>query len=134
MAFKIIAIDMINSPNTFKEGAWVTVPNTPTRLYFQLQVDDALGPRRYIPAVGSTVQIEFPRARSLTASNPVQQSITKNAIQITEDKSMFYIDLTTTDTQAIISGTVKVTFTESSKPNIFLQNYFVVRKSTVAGN
>jgi len=134
MSFKIIAIDMINSPNTFKEGSWNTTPNTSTRLYFQLQVDDALGARRYIPAVGSTVQIEFPRARSLSASNPVQQTISKNSIQIPEDKSMFYIDLTTTDTQAIISGTVKITFTESSKANVFLQNYFIVRKPTVAGN
>jgi hypothetical protein len=134
MAFKIIAIDMINSPNTFKEGAWFTVPNTSTRLYFQLQVDDSLGARRYIPAVGSTVQIEFPRARSLTASSPIQQTITKNAIQIPDDKSMFYIDLTTVDTQGILSGTVKVTFTESAKANIFLQNYFVVRKPTTPGN
>jgi hypothetical protein len=134
MAFKIIAIDMINSPNTFKEGAWTTTPNTSTRLYFQLQIDDALGARRYMPIPGSTVQIEFPRARSLSANNPVQQTITKNAIQIAEDKSMFYIDLTTADTQAIISGTVKVTFTESSKANIFLQNYFVVRKPTTPGN
>jgi H2-forming N5,N10-methylenetetrahydromethanopterin dehydrogenase-like enzyme len=132
--FKIIAIDMINSPNTFKEGEWAVVPNTSARLWFQLQVDDSLGARRYIPAVGSTVAIEFQRARSLTASNPVQQTFSKNAIQNADDKSMFYIDLTTTDTQNIITGSVKVTFTESAKANVFIQNYFIVRKPTTPGN
>ena len=132
--FKIVAIDMIDSPNAFKESSWSITPGTSTRLYFQLQIEDGLGSRRYIPATGSTVVIEFPRARSLTASNPVQQTISKSSIQIAEDKSMFYINLTTSDTQSIISGTVKVIFTESGQQNIFLQNYFVTRKPTTAGN
>jgi len=132
--FKIVAIDMIDIPNDFKEGSWSVTPSVGTKLYFQLQVEDSLGARRYIPAPGSTVMVEFPRARSLTASNPVQQTISKSAIQLPDDKSLFYLNLTTTDTQGIISGTVKVTFTESGQQNIFLQNYFITRKPTIAGN
>jgi len=132
--FKIVAIDMIDIPNDFKEGSWSITPSVATKLYFQLQVEDSLGARRYIPASGSTILVEFPRARSLTASNPVQQTISKSAIQLPDDKSLFYLNLTTTDTQNIISGTVKVTFTESGQQNIFLQNYFITRKPTIAGN
>jgi hypothetical protein len=134
MTFKLVAIDMIDSPNYFKESSWTTTPGNSVRLYCQLQIEDSLSARRYMPAAGSTVKVDFLRARSLSAINPVSQTIQKTAIQISEDKSLFYIDLTTTDTQNIISGTVKVTFTESGTVNVFLQNYFVVRKSIIPGN
>lgn len=132
--FQIIAIDMIDSPNYFKETAWQTTPGNPIRLYFQLQVKDSLGERRYMPASGSTVKVDFQRARSLSALNPTSQTVQKSAVQIPEDKSIFYVDLTSADTQAIITGTVKVTFVESGVTSIFLQNYFVTRKPVAAGN
>jgi hypothetical protein len=134
MAFQAKAIDMVDSPNFFKESLWETTPGNSTRLYFQLQIVDAMGERRYIPASGATMKAEFQRARSLSAMNPVSQSIQKNAIAIPEDKSMFYIDLNTADTQAIISGTVRFTLVESGVTTVFVQNYFVTRKPVTAGN
>lgn len=134
MTFKIVAIDMIDSPNYFKEGKWETTPGNSTRLYFQLQIEDSLGARRYLPATGSTVRVDFLRARSLSATNPVSQTVQKNAIQIVEDKSLFYVDLTTADAQNIVSGTVRVTFVESGVTSVILQNYFVTRKPITAGN
>lgn len=134
MTFEIVAIDMIDSPNIFQESKWETTPSIASRLYFQLRIKDSLGSRRYIPATGSSVKIDFQRARSLSPLNPVVQTIQKTAVSLPEDRSMFYIDLTSTDTQAIISGTVKVTFVESGVTTIFIHNYFVTRKPVGPGN
>lgn len=136
--FKIVALDMITVPNYFKTlTSWDFIAGNTARLWFELQIADSLGERRYIPAAGSQVKIEFPRARTQSIQNtppPSQQTITKIAAQDVSDKSFFYVDLLSTETPIILGGTVKVYLTESGVTSTFVQNYFVNRKSCVSGN
>jgi hypothetical protein len=135
MGFKIVALDMVTPPNYYKEATqWEMTAGNASRFWFQLQIEDSLGTRRYIPLAGSTVKLEFTRIRTFDPLAPVSQTIQKNTIQNADDRSLFYTDISATDSQNILSGSVKVTLTEGGISNSFIQNYFVNRKSCVPGN
>ena len=134
MALKVAPIDMVSSPNTFYQvQQWSITGGNSSVLWFQLQISDSLGVRRYMPQSGATVQVQFPRARSLD-SLQVSQTVAKAGTFDSNDRSLWKVTLTETDTQSIISGTVKFVLTEGSSSQTIVQNYFISRSLTGAGH
>ena len=128
---QVVAIDMINTPNFFKQAVeWQVTSGNTASLWFQLQTVDSIGTRRYIPSAGALVKVEFMRARS-TAVGQAAQTFQKTAAQDANDKSMFRIDLSAADTQNLISGTVKFLITEGANTTTVQQPYFI--KKTLTG-
>lgn len=134
MSVKVSAVNMVSEPNYFfLQPNWSIVGGNATTLWLQLQISDELGTRRYVPQAGATLQVQFPRARS-TSNLEVSQTISKAGAVNTDDRSLWKITLTSSDTQGIISGTVKFTLTEGSSSQTFVQNYFIKRTLTGAGH
>jgi len=130
---QVVAIDMINTPNFFKQATeWQVTSGNTASLWFQLQTVDSLGIRRYIPATGAIVRVEFMRARS-TAVGQSAQTFQKTAAQDASDRSMFRIDVTAADTQSLISGTVKFLITEGANTSTAQQPYFIKKILTGPG-
>lgn len=88
-------------------GSYVTV-------YFQLMNKDVMGTRRYIPAAGSAVSLEWTRSRAASI-NQTSETITRPAIEVapTDDRSIYRVDLTADDTSKIASGGVLLKITEN---------------------
>lgn len=144
--FRVTPLDMISAPNYFaylRDYQWNVVGNNPVTLWFQFQITDSLGTRRYSVASPGTLALTFLRADSVGVSpsappvtfstqTPVSQtqSIYKVATPYVSDRSLFSISLSAQETATITSGTVQVTLTEGSQPITFNQNYLV--KKTIA--
>lgn len=133
--FKAVPLDMINAPNTFAPltgNIWTIInPNAQT-LWFQLQISDSLGDRRYIPAVGATLTATFRRMDIISSINgsinqtnrDVVKTITFNA----SDKSLCQIAMTPTDITNIVSGGILFTLTESGQVTRWVQDWIVSKK------
>jgi hypothetical protein len=143
MTFIATPIEMISAPNFFselKDNRWmVTDPNAQT-LWFQLEIIDNLGQRRYIPAGGSTMSVVFQRADEFSTDNSTRgrlqnqvRTVTKAATANVSDASLFSISLTTADITGIVSGTVKFTLTEAAVPTTWVQNFFIRKSLTAPG-
>lgn len=143
MSLTSTPINMISAPNTFSvlsSGRWeITDPNA-QELWLQINTDDQLGFRRYIPAAGATLSVLFQRADSfsvdgvrLSRLQANSQSVTKTATADTNDRSLWKISLTPQDTQTILSGTVKFALTEGTTTTTWVQNYFLKKNLTEAG-
>jgi hypothetical protein len=126
-------IEMITSPNFFKIiPEWNIIGGNSSSIWFQLQVVDSLGTRRWLPATGAVMKLEFMRARS-TAVGQTTQTFQKTAAQDAADKSMFRVDLSAADTQMIISGSVKFLLTEGAATTTFQESFILKRTLTGAG-
>jgi len=134
---------MITAPNFYSElpdDRWEIIdPNTQT-LWLQLNVDDSLGLRRYVPASGSSISVIFQRADAFALSgvklNRLQsetRTITKTATANADDRSLWSISMTAQDVSGVVSGTVKFSITESAVTQVWLQNYFVKKNLTDPG-
>ena len=143
MTFIATPIEMISAPNFFsvlKDNRWlVTDPNAQT-LWFQLEIIDSLGQRRYVPSVGSTLSVIFQRADEFSTDGSSRgrlqnqvRTVTKVATANVSDASLFSIALTTTDITGIVSGSVKFTFTEAAVPTTWVQNFFIRKSLTAPG-
>lgn len=126
---------MVSSPNFFvvRDQHWVLTGGNSDTLWGQLIINDDLGQRRYLPQGASVLKVVFMRARA-TQVGGTDQTITKTAILLPEDKSLFRIDLSAQDSNQIISGTVKFELTESGKTTTWNQHYFMVRNLTSQGS
>lgn len=141
--FSAIPIDMISEPNVFAplpNSEWVLTNPNAQSLWFTLSKSDTLSTRRYIPTAGSSLVVIFQRRDDVQINGirrnrleSTSQSVTKTAVVSTDDKSMYKIDLTTTDVQTILSGTVKFTLTEDSADNTWVQNWAIRKNLTDAG-
>lgn len=134
-------IQLINSPNFFSQLVqWEIVGGNSASLCFQIQINDNLPTRRWMPALGASIAVKFMRARQAlqlgTLNNPgnvpnpalpLDQSVTKTAVQDPNDRSLWTIALSATDTQAITSGTVQFTITEGSNTTTFQVPYMIKR-------
>ena len=142
MAFKIVPLDVISAPNYYSalpNNRWEIInPNAQT-LWFQLQIVDNLGTRRYIPATGSTLEVTFqrsdsvvtgPRANQLTHTN---RNVVKAATGNASDKSLFSISMNTQDIQNIVSGSTKYKLTEGGIESTWLFDWSVYKKLTDPG-
>jgi hypothetical protein len=126
-------IEMISSPNFFSEMVeWSVVASSSGSFWFQLKVKDNLSIRRWIPAAGASILVEFMRARAVAINQP-SQTFSKTAVQDPQDKSLWRVDLTQQDTSLLISGTVRFILTEGSVVNVITQPYFVTKTMIGAG-
>jgi hypothetical protein len=139
--FKAIPVDMISAPNFWApidEGRWtITDPNAVT-LWFQLQISDSLGDRRYLLGSGGTMTAIFQRADAYNVQIPggltqTSQTITISCPVNANDRSLFTLPMTTQQVQGVVSGTVKFTMVESGVSTSWVQNYLIVKKLTSAG-
>lgn len=135
---------MITPPNMFlplEKNYWeVSNPNA-TDLWLQIMVTDALGSRRFVPEVGSTVQAIFQRPVTLstTRTAPVSTEMTENtltklAVVDIQDASLCNFQLTVQDVGIIHGGTVKFVITQPTLPIIeWVENHFLKKSYTSAG-
>jgi hypothetical protein len=140
MAFKAVPLDMISSPNFYSEldGAWkITSPNQQT-LWFQLNIIDSLGQRRYIAAAGATLTALFRRMDLITSQsgklNQQTQNITKTVTFNTSDRSLCSIVLTQQDVQNIVSGGIVFTLVESGTTTQWIEQWIVSKNLTGPGH
>ena len=136
-------IQIISAPNYYKpikDNRWELINPNQQTLSFQLSISDELGFRRFIPASGSSITVEFQRADSFQVnvlSNSRLQSetrtVSKSATVNSDDRSLWSISLTTADVQGVVSGTVKFTLTQSGVATTWVQNYFLKKNLTNAG-
>lgn len=140
MAYQLLALDMFQAPNNYAPtpgGTFnLTEPNAQT-LWFQLQVSDSLGVRRFIPPNGTSLTLEFQRANKFVGTNRAPQesaqTVLKTATPNTDDRSLFSVALTTQDVTQIRSGTLKVNITTAGVTTSFVDNFAVRKKLTDPG-
>jgi hypothetical protein len=144
--YKIIPLEMISAPNYFSalpNNRWTVTGGNPATLWFQLQISDNLGDRRYIPAVGATLEVTFQRSDSVSmgfnTSYPTQlsttpQSIIKPATFNASDRSLGSFVLTPVDASNIVSGSLLFKFTESGVVNQWVQNWSIYKKLVTPGS
>lgn len=146
-SYKIVPLDMIDAPNDFgvlPDTQWPIVGNNPLVLWFQFRKVDMLGERRYLVAGGGSVQLAFLRAdtpgqpanlQTNSMFTPVSQvqTVTVVAVPYAGDQSLYSINLTSQQTQLIISGTVQVSLTEAGVTTVWNQNYLVKKTLALAG-
>lgn len=143
MPYYIQPLNMIQAPNYYSEIAegkgFNIIDNNSTTIWFALKISDDLGNRRFIPATGSVLQVEFPRmpihttTTASTTPTKTPQSVIKNATQDANDKALYKIDLSATETQTIRAGTVKVTLTQGANVSTWVENYIVQKTLTKPG-
>lgn len=110
-------------------SAWTVSHNSPTSIAFMLLITDGMGTRRFIAPAGSSVKLSFVKSRApVVGSNA--QLIAKTSVQLapTEDRSLFKVDLTSTDTATLITGGMILSVTisgveyVSNIPNVIVKN------------
>lgn len=144
--YKAIPISLVGDHNYYSplpNGAWVITDPSQTTLSFRLDIDDSLGQRPYVASAGSLISVIFQRAANITLSQVTassfsaqqteSQTVTKNATANSSNPSIWSISLTSQDVEAILSGTVKFSLTESSIAKTWLQNWAVEKKLTSKG-
>jgi len=126
MSLSLQPIEYFGNVNDFKPAsAWEVVHNSTLRIYFVLTKVDSLGTRRYIPSTGTAVSLNFLRSRPATTGSTAQ-TIAKTAVALSsDDKSMYYVDLTAADSTAIISGGVQLVITTGSNAQNYNLPYLV---------
>ena len=135
MKLSFSPVDMLLAPNNWSLlSQWSVLQGAAERLYLQLQVMDSLGVRRYIPASGTTVTLTFTRARSATlGTTDTAQTVTVSCTSVTDDRSMWYADLTAAQVTTIITGTVKATVTEGTTVYVLNKAYAIKKTATGTG-
>lgn len=135
--FKVVPLYMVQAPNFYSElnGTWeITSPNQQT-LWFQLNIVDALGQRRYISAAGATFTALFRRMDLITSEfgklNQQSQNVTKTISFNASDRSLCSIVLTQQDIQNIVSGGVTFTLIESGTTTQWIEQW-IIKKNIVA--
>jgi hypothetical protein len=97
--------------------------------YFQLQLDG----KRYVAAVGATIQMNFPRTLSIAAT-PSPQDVTVTCLAVdSRDASLLKFDLSAAQVDKIVSEGVKVLITESGITKAYPVDHFVQRRSSAPG-
>lgn len=140
--FKVVPLEVVSAPNYYSmlpNKRWDIInPNAQT-LWFQLNIVDNLGERRYIPATGSTLEATFKRSDIMVAGpranqfTNTSQSVVKVCTANASDKSLYSISMTTQDIQAIVGGSVQFKLTESGVSTTWLFDWGVYKKLTDAG-
>jgi len=98
---------------------------------FQVQLNQAGS--RYVPPVGSTVQITFPRALSIAPTPSNQDTIVAATVVDTRDASVLQFTLTATQVDKIVSEGVKLSITTAGVTSTWPVDHFVRRRSSAPG-
>jgi len=140
MSFQVKPLDMILAPNYFaplSDGRWMITDPNATTLWFQLEILDSLGPRRYLTGVGATLTATFMRMDALASNlgilTSTPQTVNTPALAYTTDASLFSLALTTQQIQNIVSGTVQFALTEGAVVTTWNQNYLIQKTLTNPG-
>lgn len=140
MVFKAIPIDMISAPNIYSEldGGWKIISPNQQTLWFQLNIVDSLGQRRYIPASGATLTALFRRMDLITSDfgrlNQQSQNVTKTITFNSSDRSLCSMVLTQQDVQNIVSGGILFTLVESGTTTQWIEQWIVSKNLTGPGH
>lgn len=142
MQFTATPITMYSEPNVFafsKDKSWTVCDGSTATLWFFLGVKDDLNERRYISAVGSSLQVTFERSDEFSQGEiPFRRleseprDVVKTATVSTFDRSLYSVNITVADSQLIRSGSVTFAFTENSNTNTWTQSFFI--KKTFSGD
>lgn len=150
--FKAVPLEMITAPNYFSalpNNRWSVTPGNGGTFWFQLQISDNLGDRRYIPAVGAALEVNFQRADSVSMQwnynststingltpqlSTTPQSVVKAVTFNGSDRSLASIVLTPADSLGVVSGTILFKLTENGVPTTWIQNWLLVVNKTSPG-
>jgi CTP synthase (UTP-ammonia lyase) len=122
-----LGLKLLNSgatANCFKHVSSVEIVRGETAEIFVQLVDQDQNGLRYIPSPGATVQLVIPRMDEVSAgpnntrvgSNP---TLTRSAVvAFVGDNSIYKIPLTSSETEALVSSTLKVEVSEGSNKKI----------------
>jgi hypothetical protein len=122
------------SENMFSPiSTWNIVNGSSAQIHFQLLITDALGTRRYCPPQGTSVNLSFTRSRAPSIGSKATL-IQKLAVQILpgSDRSFFQVDLTSSDTSAIITGGVQLKLVIPVVGEVSFSLPHLIRKSVSA--
>jgi hypothetical protein len=141
--FKAQPIDVISLPNIYAPLSLWTVTNTNAQtLYFQLQMVDSLGTRRYISPSGSVLTATFRRMDLITGGasnigggqiNQQNRDVIKTAVFDVNDRSICSIPMTSQDMAGIVSGGVLFTLTSGATASKWIQDWLVRKTSNDLG-
>jgi hypothetical protein len=90
------------------------------------------GSSRYLPAAGATVQLLFPRAKSVAAT-PANQDTTVSCTAIAQDASLYSFVLSSAQVDKIVSDGAKLLITESGVTKTWPVDHLVRRRSNAPG-
>jgi hypothetical protein len=116
----------VASVNNFDQGdsAFVRVSN-PASIYLRLwQTDKA---QRYIPAAGASLQVLFLRGTSVSATPTSQTVQIVASAPYTDDRSIWKVDLTSTQVDQIVSGGMQLSLTESAVTTTYFVKDVIVK-------
>lgn len=132
--FSLLPIDFIDINNFSPINAWNILSGAPVTLYFVLTITDAFGTRRYIPQAGTTVKIAITRARPVGVGS-LATNIIKTAVQIapTDDKSLYSVDLTASDSSLFVTGGVQLIMSRLGIDKIYPVPYVIKKINNSAG-
>ena len=136
MEYKVVAIEMISAPNSFaykNPNEFHLIGGNAKDLWFQLNISDALGERRYIPTAPMTMKVIFQRGDGVNFGQ-AGTTISKTAVQDADDKSLFKVSVSAADSLGVTSGTVKFELTEVGVKTTWVQNWFLKRELTDGGH
>lgn len=144
MEFKIKPVEMISSPNYYAplpDNRWIIKNSDAQTLWFQLFISDSLGDRPYTPSSSDTFKIEFLRADNFQSDTVLRtlqstsRTIEKVASMNSSNRSLMSITLTSADVSTILSGSVRLTFTDSANTRTctWSANYIIKKELTDPG-
>jgi hypothetical protein len=130
MLLTVVPLEFTNINNYSVTERLVIIQGNSGTFYVQLR--DTSG-QRYLPLLGSTIQIVFPRALSIAAV-PVNQDVTVTLIPVdSRDTSVLKFDLTAANTDKIVSEGVKLIVTEAGIAKTYPVDHFVRKRSNAPG-
>lgn len=120
-------IEVVSLPNYFSELRKWEIPNTqPAILYSRLMIEDSLGSRRYIPAIGSTIKIRFMRSRTINIG--LQSQSDAQTFEVVgffdgSDRSIVGFSLDSSQVGKIYPSTVQLILRENNVDKILQKNF-----------
>ena len=134
MKIKVAALDMIQAPNIFSyidDNKWAVKGANATVLWGQLFIMDSLSLRRYIPAVGATLQLTFLRA-DVPGTN-TSRTLNKLVTFSSDDRSLFSLSLSSSEIDGIVSGGVTFKLTEGASVQTWIQDWAIRKENVTTG-
>ena len=129
-------LNMMSAPNFYAESPeFVLTQGQATTLWIRVDLTDALGTRRRIPAAGATIKLRFPKARqAVVGSTTVGQDQTFDitGVLLSDDRSMVSFSLTADQVSKTFPGNVLLIIVEGSN-TVTITKSLVLKKVYPAG-
>ena len=136
MTITVQPIQLYCSPNDFAPfpagQPWEVTPKSAISLSFQFSTTDTLGTRRYLVPAGRTVSVKFMRAKVMKLGQPdTAQTFSVPATPMTEDRSIWTINLTADQASMVASGTVVFEIYQGATLVQTIQKNYMVKKIAI---